>query len=131
MLDLDGFKAINDQFGHAAGDEILRRFAAIIRSNIRDADTAARLGGEEFCLILRGLDPAGAYAVAERIRGALEATSALAPDHGAPTVSAGIAIGSVLGDTFDRLLREADERLYRAKGAGRNRVFGPSRRLAA
>lgn len=131
MLDLDGFKAINDQFGHPVGDEVLRRFAAIIRSNIRDTDTAARLGGEEFCLILRGLDPAGAQAAAERIRAALEATPALAPTYGPPTVSAGIAIGSVLGDTFDRLLREADERLYRAKDAGRNRVFGPSRRLAA
>lgn len=131
MLDLDGFKAINDQFGHAAGDEVLRRFAAIVRSNIRDTDTAARLGGEEFCLILRGLDPAGAQAVAERIRADLEATTALAPDRGAPTVSAGIAIGSALGDSFDRLLRQADERLYRAKDAGRNRVFGPARRLAA
>lgn len=131
MLDLDGFKTINDRFGHAVGDEVLRRFAAIIRANIRDADTAARLGGEEFCLILRGLEPADAHAVAERIRSALEATPALAPNYGPPTVSAGIAIGSVLGDTFDRLLREADERLYGAKDGGRNRVNGPSRRLAA
>jgi diguanylate cyclase (GGDEF)-like protein len=131
MLDLDGFKAINDRFGHAVGDEVLRRFAAIIRSNIRASDTAARLGGEEFCLILRGLDPAAAHAAAERIRASLEATPALAPNYGPPTVSAGIAIGSVLGDSFDRLLREADERLYGAKDGGRNRVHGPSRRLAA
>lgn len=131
MLDADHFKTINDRFGHAVGDEVLRRFAAIIRSNIRASDTAARLGGEEFCLILRGLDPAAAHAAAERIRAALEATPALAPNYGPPTVSAGIAIGSVLGDSFDRLLREADERLYGAKDGGRNRVHGPSRRLAA
>lgn len=131
MLDLDGFKAINDRFGHAVGDGVLRRFATIVRQNIRESDTAARLGGEEFCLILRGLDPAQAHAVTDRIRAALEATPALSPEHGPPTVSAGIAIGSVLGETFDKLLREADERLYGAKDAGRNRVLGPARRLAA
>ena len=131
MLDLDGFKTINDRFGHAVGDEVLRRFAAIVRHNIRDSDAAARLGGEEFCLILRGLDDAGAHAATDRIRAELEATAPLAADYGPPTVSAGIAISSIDGETFDRLLREADERLYGAKDAGRNRVFGPSRRLAA
>jgi len=131
MLDLDGFKEINDRFGHAIGDGVLRRFAVIVRQNIRDTDTAARLGGEEFCLILRGLDPAQAHAVTERIRAGLEASAPLSAEHGPPTVSAGIAIGSALGETFDRLLREADERLYGAKDAGRNRVIGPARRLAA
>lgn len=131
MLDLDGFKSINDRFGHAVGDEVLCRFAAIVRRNIRDTDTAARLGGEEFCLILRGLDPAGAHAATDRIRAGLEATSALSPEFGPPTVSAGIAISPATGETFDRLLREADERLYGAKDAGRNRVLGPTRRLAA
>ena len=131
MLDLDGFKAINDRFGHAVGDDILRRFAAIIRDNIRDTDTAARLGGEEFCLVLRGLDAVSALAVTERIRAALEATAALAPDYGPPTVSAGIAVSTGPDDNFDHLLREADERLYRAKVSGRNRVLGPSHRLAA
>ena len=131
MLDLDSFKAINDRFGHAVGDEVLRRFAAIVRRNTRDTDTAARLGGEEFCLILRGLDAPAAQAATERIRAELEATPSLAPDRGPPTVSAGIAISSAGDESFDRLLRKADERLYRAKKAGRNRVHGPSRRLAA
>jgi diguanylate cyclase (GGDEF)-like protein len=131
MLDLDGFKTINDRFGHAVGDDILRRFAAIVLDSIRDTDTAARLGGEEFCLVLRGLDGAAVLAVTERIRARLEATPALSPDYGPPTVSAGIAVSSGPGDSFDRLLREADERLYRAKDAGRNRVLGPSHRLAA
>lgn len=129
MLDLDGFKAINDRFGHAVGDDILLRFATIIRRGIRDGDTAARLGGEEFCLVLRDIDDAAAIAVTERIRAELEATPALAPDYGAPTVSAGIAVSA--GTSFDHLLREADERLYRAKDAGRNRVLGPARRLVA
>lgn len=131
MLDLDGFKAINDRFGHAVGDDILRRFAAIIQDNIRDTDTAARLGGEEFCLVLRGLDAVSALAVTERIRAELEATAALAQDYGPPTVSAGIAVSTGPDDNFDHLLREADERLYRAKHSGRNRVLGPSHRLAA
>jgi diguanylate cyclase (GGDEF)-like protein len=131
MLDLDGFKAINDRFGHAVGDEVLRRFSAIVRQSVRESDTAARLGGEEFCLILRGLDIAGAHAATERIRAEFEATPALAADYGPPTVSAGIAVSSAQTETFARLLREADERLYRAKDAGRNRVHGPSRRLAA
>ncbi len=131
MLDLAGFKAINDRFGHAVGDEVLRRFADIVRHNIRGTDTAARLGGEEFCLVLRDLDAASALAVTERIRAQLEATSSLAPDYGPPTVSAGLAVRSGLGESFDRLLREADERLYRAKDAGRNCVLGPAQRLAA
>lgn len=131
MLDLDGFKAINDRFGHAVGDEVLRRFAHVVHRNIRDTDAAARLGGEEFCLILHGLDAAGAHSATDRIRAELEATSALSPDYGPPTVSAGIAVSSTDGDSFDRLLRDADERLYGAKDAGRNRVIGPSRRLAA
>lgn len=130
MLDLDGFKTINDRFGHAVGDEVLRRFSTIVRSSIRDTDTAARLGGEEFCLVLRDIDAIAARAVTERIRAGLEATPPLAPDYGPPTVSAGIAVSSGAGDSFDRLLREADEQLYRAKDAGRNRVRGPQR-LAA
>ena len=130
MLDLDGFKAINDRFGHAVGDEVLRRFATIVRRNIRETDIAARLGGEEFCLVLRDLDATAARTVTERIRVELEATASLAPDYGPPTVSAGIAVSASAGDGFDRLLREADMQLYRAKEAGRNRVLGPQR-LAA
>jgi diguanylate cyclase (GGDEF)-like protein len=131
MLDLDDFKAINDRFGHAIGDEVLQRFATIIRRSIRLDDTAARLGGEEFCLILRGREPAAAYLATERIRMALEDTQPLAADHGAPTVSAGIAVCSSNELTFEQLLQQADEHLYSAKDAGRNRVFGPARQLAA
>lgn len=130
MLDLDGFKAINDRFGHAVGDEVLRRFAAIVRRNMRSTDVAARLGGEEFCVILCGKEPVDFHAVADRIRAELAATAPLAADYGPPTVSAGIAVSSDAGVTFNDLLHEADERLYGAKDAGRNLVIGPDR-LAA
>lgn len=131
MLDLDGFKTINDRFGHAVGDDVLLRFAAIVKGGVRASDTAARVGGEEFCLVLTDLDPAGAHAVVERIRVELEATAPLSPEFGPPTVSAGIAVSSVGHDSFDRLLLDADRRLYRAKDAGRNQVIGPPPRLAA
>jgi diguanylate cyclase (GGDEF)-like protein len=130
MLDLDAFKAINDRFGHAVGDEVLRRFAAIVRRNLRSMDVAARLGGEEFCLVLCGKEPIDFHALTDRIRAELEATPPLAADYGPPTVSAGIAVSAGEGRTFDDLLREADERLYGAKDAGRNQVVGPDR-LAA
>lgn len=130
MFDLDGFKAINDRFGHAVGDDVLRRFAGIVRRNLRSLDIAARLGGEEFCLVLCGTEPLDFHAVADRIRAELAATAPLAPDYGPPTVSAGITVSSDAGLTFSDLLREADERLYGAKDAGRNQVLGPDR-LAA
>lgn len=131
MLDLDNFKAINDGFGHARGDEVLVRFAGIIRQNLRPGDQAARLGGEEFCLVLQDLDPADAAGVAERIRSALEATAPISDDFGPPTVSAGVAIAFGGDDTFDTLLRRADGALYAAKQEGRNRVEGPKPRLVA
>jgi len=131
MLDLDNFKAINDGFGHARGDEVLARFAGIVRQHLRPEDKAARLGGEEFCLLLHNVSPADASAVAERIRGALEATEQLSAEFGSPTVSAGVAIAFGSDDNFDTLLRRADAALYAAKQDGRNRVEGPKPRLVA
>lgn len=131
MLDLDNFKTINDSFGHARGDDVLVRFAEIVRANLRPEDRAARLGGEEFCLVFQDMTPAEASAVAERIRSALEATTALSPAFGPPTVSAGVAIAFGGDDSFDTLLRRADTALYEAKQEGRNRVEGPKPRLVA
>lgn len=131
MLDLDNFKTINDSFGHARGDEVLTRFAEIVRQHLRPEDKAARLGGEEFCLVLHNVDPAAASAVAERIRSALEATTPLSFEFGSPTVSAGVAIAFGGDDSFDTLLRRADAALYAAKQDGRNRVEGPRPRLVA
>lgn len=131
MLDLDNFKSINDGFGHARGDDVLVRFADIVRANLRPTDKAARLGGEEFCIVLEQVSPSEASAVAERIRAALEATAPLSGSFGPPTVSAGVAIAFGGDDTFETLLRRADAALYAAKQHGRNRVEGPRPRLVA
>ncbi len=131
MLDLDDFKTVNDRFGHAVGDEILMRFGAILSAALRPGDIVARIGGEEFCLLLHDIDATAAHTVAERIRHRLEATEPLPDGYGPPTVSAGLAMTSPRAETFDELIRAADELLYRAKDAGRNRVLGPEPRLVA
>ena len=131
MLDLDDFKTINDRFGHAIGDEVLVRFAAILSRALGPKDVAARLGGEEFCLLVHATSAAAVHALADGIRLEFASTEPLPGDFGPPTVSAGIAIASPRPETFDALLRAADELLYRAKDAGRNRVHGPELRLAA
>lgn len=124
MLDLDHFKDFNDRYGHPAGDEALRMFAHILSSSVRENDVAARYGGEEFALYLPGLDASGAREVAERIRERTEATIIpLGPGStGRITVSIGIAAAPNDGVERMVLLKAADEALYRAKQAGRNRV---------
>ncbi|WP_439602089.1 diguanylate cyclase [Devosia sp.] len=131
MLDLDDFKTINDRFGHALGDEVLVRFSAILSRALGPEDVAARLGGEEFCLVIHATSAAAVHQLADGIRLELAGTQPLPGDFGPPTVSAGIAIASPRPETFDELLRAADELLYRAKDAGRNRVHGPELRLVA
>jgi len=124
MLDLDHFKDFNDRYGHPSGDEALRTFAGILRSCLRDADIAARYGGEEFAVILPGVDETTALAVAERIRSRAESTLiSLAPGL-TDRISVSIGVACVPLHAHDRvtLLRLADEALYRAKDAGRNRV---------
>jgi diguanylate cyclase (GGDEF)-like protein len=131
MFDLDNFKSINDRFGHAKGDEALIRFANILSSRVRPTDLAARLGGEEFCVLMHAASAETAHEVAERVRAALADSEPLASDFGSPTVSAGIGICHGAETTFEELLRQADASLYLAKQSGRNRVHGPSPRLAA
>ena len=122
VMDLDHFKAINDRFGHAAGDRVLRAFAEIILSNIRSSDIAGRLGGEEFC-ILSDATPAAAAAMAERIRSHLEEKPFMTPSGVMQaTVSAGIAVRSAELESLQALLDRADVALYQAKESGRNRV---------
>jgi diguanylate cyclase (GGDEF)-like protein len=124
MLDIDHFKDFNDRHGHPAGDEVLRTFAGILRSCVRDGDLAARYGGEEFVVLLPGADETSARAVAERIRARTEQTIVpLGPGlTDRISVSIGIAMAPAHGLDRVTILRIADEALYRAKDAGRNRV---------
>jgi diguanylate cyclase (GGDEF)-like protein len=130
VFDLDGFKAVNDGHGHAVGDEVLRRFAAAIKQEIRSTDTAARLGGEEFVLVLSRSDAESALQVAERIRRTF-AEAAIETGAGAlrSTVSAGVATVDAKGQPFEEVLRNADAALYAAKRNGRNRVIAEPLRL--
>jgi diguanylate cyclase (GGDEF)-like protein len=118
-LDLDRFKSINDRHGHAAGDEVLRGLAAVMRSEARAGDLAARLGGEEFVLLLPDTDLDAALALAERLRAALP-LGVPHPGGGRVTASFGLA---PIADSLDAALAAADEALYAAKAAGRDRVL--------
>jgi diguanylate cyclase (GGDEF)-like protein len=124
MLDLDHFKEFNDRYGHPAGDEALRVFADLLASSVRGHDVAARYGGEEFAVFLPGLAAGAAVEVAERIRERTESTIIpLGPGlTGHLTVSIGVAVAPDHGAQRVVLLKAADEALYRAKLAGRNRV---------
>jgi diguanylate cyclase (GGDEF)-like protein len=120
-LDLDHFKAINDTHGHAVGDEALRAFAHRIRGQLRQSDHLARLGGEEFVVLLPGAPPETAHEIAERLR----ACVAEAPLVDAPRVAVTVSIGVVTfraGDRAADLLARADAAAYAAKRSGRDRV---------
>jgi len=123
LADLDHFKTINDTLGHAAGDSVLKHFAALAPRGLRGIDTFGRFGGEEFLLVLPGTDRQGALAVAERVRAATEA-SALPdlPFERRITISIGVATYE-RGEEVSTLLARADQALYQAKNAGRNRVI--------
>jgi diguanylate cyclase (GGDEF)-like protein/PAS domain S-box-containing protein len=120
LLDLDGFKHINDRLGHAVGDEILQTVARRLTAGLQSRETAARLGGDEFGLLLEeGQDPQASILVAERILAALRRPMTLGGSEGAISGSIGIAHGTGHVDG-DVLLRAADVALYRAKAAGKN-----------
>lgn len=125
MLDLDHFKHFNDTFGHQVGDILLKEVAAVIRGRVRAGDLACRYGGEEFSLIIAEADAEGTYRCVESIRDAIKHLSLhhRGQTLGAITISAGIAAYPAHGDTPEDLLRAADDALYRAKKAGRDRIF--------
>lgn len=124
MADLDGFKQINDSFGHLTGDSVLRQAAQTLSANVRQYDSVGRYGGEEFLVVLPGCDQDGCFAQAERLRAAFDSECFDLPGQAAPvTCSFGVAAADRLdGLDAGRLLREADAALYQAKRAGRNRV---------
>ncbi|OYQ32506.1 hypothetical protein CHU95_17095 [Niveispirillum lacus] len=121
MLDIDHFKSINDQFGHAAGDASLVVFCKASRQALREQDVMARIGGEEFAVLLTDTDIAGALAVAERLRVEVEKHDAEPMEHRFLTVSVGVAMLAA-GESLDQVLNRADRALYTAKLEGRNRV---------
>lgn len=125
MIDIDHFKRVNDTFGHAVGDTALRAVADLCRAAIRQTDLAARLGGEEFVVVLPNTTEPQALEIAERFRGAVQNYSIAGDD--APTIRLTVSIGIAClapdgRDDFDTLLEEADLALYAAKSQGRNRV---------
>ena len=127
MLDLDHFKNVNDSHGHPAGDRLLARVAEAVSASLRSEDVLARVGGEEFAVLLRNTDHREALIVAERVRAAVAGASTTVGERVvSTTVSAGVASASDLTGpaSHEGLLALADERLYKAKAAGRNAVRG-------
>lgn len=122
LIDLDLFKRINDNFGHDAGDEVLRQFANLVRQVVRQSDVAARWGGEEFLLLLPDTTLLQALTLAERLRTEVAGTQFCYREQALPvTISAGVCSISKAG-SVDELLRQADIQLYNAKESGRNRI---------
>lgn len=123
VLDLDDFKQVNDQHGHAAGDQVLVQAASRVREIIREADIAFRVGGEEFLVLLPGASTAVAKQVAERLRRALvDVPFECLGRTMTVSTSVGVVTFDPLVDDWERLLRRADQALYRAKANGRDRV---------
>ena len=123
MLDADHFKKVNDQFGHAGGDKVLRALVATVTSTLRGSDVIGRVGGEEFVVLAPGTDMAELMVLADRIRATLAATPLLVDGKTLQlTVSIGAAVAPHGARDFAGVLRLADLALYAAKRAGRNRV---------
>jgi diguanylate cyclase (GGDEF)-like protein len=124
MLDIDHFKAVNDVFGHPVGDLALRELARAMRETLRTSDVPARIGGEEFVVLLTDTALEGAVAVTERLRERVGRAEVKAGGDRVArfTVSGGVA-ELALGERLDGLLARADEALYRAKEEGRNRTI--------
>ena len=123
FADLDDFKDVNDRHGHPAGDVVLREFADVLRSTLREADVAGRWGGEEFILVLPGTDVEGAMRLAERVRAELRTRAILAPDGTPISITASFGVAARPGLASEReLIAAADAALYAAKRAGKDRV---------
>lgn len=131
FMDLDFFKKINDAYGHGAGDTVLKRFAGMCQSMMRDCDYLGRIGGEEFVIVLTETDLEGASTFVERIRKAWEhERHEVEGKWIGATVSIGVVELDAVDKNLDELLARADEALYSAKEAGRNRVYAAMTGLA-
>lgn len=123
LLDLDYFKQINDTYGHPTGDEVLRQISKKLRQLSRPSDTLARIGGEEFCLLMPNTSTHDALQVADRLRLEIEGNKLVGLAlHANPTISIGVTTGNGGTLTFEQLYSFADKALYLAKSLGRNRV---------
>nr|WP_239056632.1 GGDEF domain-containing protein [Wenzhouxiangella limi] len=123
LMDLDHFKQINDQHGHDAGDQVLREVADLLRKRLRRSDQVYRMGGEEFLVMMPDTSLDQAAALAENLRGRIEALDLRFNDQSAPlTASIGVTQMTAPEESFDTLLRRADQNMYWCKARGRNRV---------
>lgn len=126
MLDIDEFKNINDTYGHAAGDVVIKKFANLIRRNTRSSDIVCRFGGDEFLVLMTSSNQEQALIYADNLRGIIASTDIMVPRLDTPihlTTSGGLAMYPADGQSAPELLRAADDALYEAKRKGRNRIL--------
>jgi two-component system, cell cycle response regulator len=124
-LDVDHFKAVNDEHGHAVGDRVLQELASRLKQAIRNIDMVCRIGGEEFVIVLPNTSTDVATKIADRMRRSVSGTPFNVGSSAGPltvTVSIGVAAVESASDTMENIMKRADEALYSAKRAGRNRV---------
>lgn len=123
LIDIDDFKVINDKYGHLAGDFVMKETAAIIKSELRETDIVARIGGDEFAVICANADSGYGRDIAERIRKKVEKTKM---QYMSNIISITISVGCVSNEdtqyTLDEYIRNADNALYKSKGNGKNKV---------
>ncbi len=130
MLDIDYFKHVNDKYGHAAGDEILKKIAIICKKILRDTDFIGRLGGEEFAICLPETKIKDAYHVAERIRKSIESEKSYIDGNEIyVTISAGLTQLNKNDNDFSAVLKRADQLLYGAKKTGRNKIIAENKNI--
>jgi diguanylate cyclase (GGDEF)-like protein len=123
IIDIDGLKAVNDDLGHAAGDQLIRQIAAILRERVRATDIAARLSGDEFAVLMPQTDVAGAMQLGEDLRAQVAETARPAPESDAVTISVGITMfGSNREAGSEAVMVAADQAMYMAKQGGRNQI---------
>ena len=124
LLDIDNFKAVNDTYGHVIGDEVLKHVAGILKQYLREKDIVARVGGEEFAILLPGVDITLAYKIAERIRTILE-NRIITVDRKSINITASFGLMEINDDIKDArdMLQSVDRALYRAKKEGKNKVI--------